>query len=156
MSADAQQLMDLTANLNLLWSAPLQILMAVSLLWQELGPAVLAGTAVLVLVIPINALVATRVKKLKVRKRLHPVTRVKQKPSFLTCVDNNHLANSVYVEITQLCHSFIQPISIGHLFCAEVLQWGELMSSSFHWRRRHWEMNKAQCQMLICVWRNTN
>uniref|UniRef100_A0A673UJY8 Multidrug resistance-associated protein 1-like n=1 Tax=Suricata suricatta TaxID=37032 RepID=A0A673UJY8_SURSU len=65
MSADAQQLMDLTANLNLLWSAPLQILMAVSLLWQELGPAVFAGAAVLVLVIPINALVATRVKKLK-------------------------------------------------------------------------------------------
>uniref|UniRef100_A0A8C9K421 Uncharacterized protein n=1 Tax=Panthera tigris altaica TaxID=74533 RepID=A0A8C9K421_PANTA len=83
MSADAQQLMDLTANLNLLWSAPLQILMAVSLLWQELGPAVLAGTAVLVLVIPINALVATRVKKLKVRKRLHPVTHVKQKPHCL-------------------------------------------------------------------------
>uniref|UniRef100_G1M748 Canalicular multispecific organic anion transporter 1 n=1 Tax=Ailuropoda melanoleuca TaxID=9646 RepID=G1M748_AILME len=62
MSADAQQLMDLTANLNLLWSAPFQILMAVSLLWQELGPAVLAGVAVLVFVIPINALVATRVK----------------------------------------------------------------------------------------------
>lgn len=68
MSADAQQLMDLTANLNLLWSAPFQILVAVSLLWQELGPAVLAGVAVLVFVIPINALVATRVKKLKVRK----------------------------------------------------------------------------------------
>ncbi|XP_062036339.1 multidrug resistance-associated protein 1-like [Lepus europaeus] len=65
MSADAQQLMDLTANLNLLWSAPFQILMAISLLWQELGPAVLAGMAVLVLVIPINALVAIRVKKLK-------------------------------------------------------------------------------------------
>ncbi|XP_039101828.1 multidrug resistance-associated protein 1-like isoform X3 [Hyaena hyaena] len=65
MSADAQQLMDLTANLSLLWSAPLQILMAVSLLWQELGPAVLAGAAVLALLIPINALVATRVKKLK-------------------------------------------------------------------------------------------
>uniref|UniRef100_A0A8C0Z7B2 ATP binding cassette subfamily C member 6 n=1 Tax=Canis lupus familiaris TaxID=9615 RepID=A0A8C0Z7B2_CANLF len=65
MSADAQQLMDLTANLNLLWSAPFQILMAISLLWQELGPAVLAGVAVLVFVIPVNALVATRVKKLK-------------------------------------------------------------------------------------------
>nr|XP_035948566.1 multidrug resistance-associated protein 1-like isoform X4 [Halichoerus grypus] len=65
MSADAQQLMDLTANLNLLWSAPFQILMAIALLWQELGPAVLAGVAVLVFVIPINALVATRVKKLK-------------------------------------------------------------------------------------------
>ncbi|XP_076974835.1 multidrug resistance-associated protein 1-like isoform X1 [Tamandua tetradactyla] len=65
MSADAQQLMDLTANLNLLWSAPFQILMAISLLWQELGPAVLAGVAVLVLVIPLNALVAARVKNLK-------------------------------------------------------------------------------------------
>ncbi|KAG8518496.1 Multidrug resistance-associated protein 1, partial [Galemys pyrenaicus] len=68
MSADAQQLMDLTANLNLLWSAPFQILMAILLLWQELGLAVLAGVAVLLLVIPINALVATRVKKLKILK----------------------------------------------------------------------------------------
>lgn len=65
MSADAQQLMELTANINLLWSAPFQILMAISLLWQELGPAVLGGMAVLVFVVPINALVATRVKKLK-------------------------------------------------------------------------------------------
>uniref|UniRef100_A0A8C0TW13 Multidrug resistance-associated protein 1-like n=1 Tax=Canis lupus familiaris TaxID=9615 RepID=A0A8C0TW13_CANLF len=65
MSADAQQLMDLTANLNLLWSAPFQILMAISLLWQELGPAVLAGVAVLVFVIPVNALVATRKSQTK-------------------------------------------------------------------------------------------
>uniref|UniRef100_A0A4X2LYT3 ATP binding cassette subfamily C member 6 n=1 Tax=Vombatus ursinus TaxID=29139 RepID=A0A4X2LYT3_VOMUR len=61
-SRDAQQLMDLTVNLNILWSAPLQILMAIVLLWQELGPSVLAGVAVLVLVIPINALVANRLK----------------------------------------------------------------------------------------------
>ncbi|XP_066891023.1 multidrug resistance-associated protein 1-like isoform X6 [Kogia breviceps] len=65
MSADAQQLMDLTANINLLWSAPFQILMAISSLWQELGPAVLAGVAVLVFVVPVNALVAHRMKKLK-------------------------------------------------------------------------------------------
>ena len=68
MAIDAQQLMDLMTNINLLWSAPFQILMAISLLWQELGPAVLAGLAVLVFVIPMNALVANRVKKLKVRK----------------------------------------------------------------------------------------
>uniref|UniRef100_A0A8C6AL61 Multidrug resistance-associated protein 1-like n=1 Tax=Monodon monoceros TaxID=40151 RepID=A0A8C6AL61_MONMO len=62
MSADAQQLMDLTANINLLWSGPFQILMAISFLWQELGPAVLAGVAVLVFVIPMNTLVANRMK----------------------------------------------------------------------------------------------
>ncbi|XP_074156530.1 multidrug resistance-associated protein 1-like isoform X3 [Sminthopsis crassicaudata] len=65
VSADAQQLMDLTVNLNILWSAPLQILMTILLLWQELGPAVFAGVVILVLVISINALVANRIKMLK-------------------------------------------------------------------------------------------
>ncbi|XP_041116108.1 multidrug resistance-associated protein 1-like, partial [Polyodon spathula] len=65
ISADAQQLMDLAVNLNLLWSAPFQILLAVFFLWQDLGPSVLAGVAVLVLVIPLNAAVASRMKQLK-------------------------------------------------------------------------------------------
>uniref|UniRef100_A0A8C0ENI0 Uncharacterized protein n=1 Tax=Bubo bubo TaxID=30461 RepID=A0A8C0ENI0_BUBBB len=65
MSADAQQLMELTVNINLLWSAPFQIIMAVIFLWKELGPSVLAGVALLLLVIPINALIAAKVKRLK-------------------------------------------------------------------------------------------
>lgn len=67
MSADAQQLMDLTVNINLLWSAPFQIIMAVFFLWQELGLSVLAGVVMLLLVIPMNALIAAKVKRLKVR-----------------------------------------------------------------------------------------
>ncbi|OXB64193.1 hypothetical protein ASZ78_002115 [Callipepla squamata] len=67
MSADAQQLMELTVNINLLWSAPFQIIVAVIFLWKELGPSVLAGVAVLLLVIPINALIAAKVESLKVR-----------------------------------------------------------------------------------------
>uniref|UniRef100_A0A8C5VSM2 Multidrug resistance-associated protein 1-like n=1 Tax=Microcebus murinus TaxID=30608 RepID=A0A8C5VSM2_MICMU len=77
MSADAQQLMDFTANLNLLWSGPFQILMAIYLLWQELGSAVLAGVAVLVFVIPINALAATRVKKLKKSQKKNKDKQIK-------------------------------------------------------------------------------
>ncbi|XP_077150158.1 multidrug resistance-associated protein 1-like [Ranitomeya variabilis] len=65
MSSDAQQLMDLTVNLNLLWSAPFQILLAIVFLWQELGASVLAGVAVLLLVIPLNAYIAAKVKQLK-------------------------------------------------------------------------------------------
>lgn len=67
MLADAQQLMDLTVNINLLWSAPFQIVMAVIFLWQELGLSVLAGVVVLLLVIPINALIAAKVTRLQVR-----------------------------------------------------------------------------------------
>ncbi|XP_062982827.1 multidrug resistance-associated protein 1-like isoform X2 [Elgaria multicarinata webbii] len=65
MSADIQQLMELTLNLNLLWSAPFQILLTIIFLWQELGPSVLAGVGVLLLILPINAFVAARVKQLK-------------------------------------------------------------------------------------------
>ncbi|NXD99825.1 MRP1 protein, partial [Chaetorhynchus papuensis] len=65
MSADAQQLLELAINMNLLWSAPFQIIMAVVFLWRELGPSVLAGVALLLLVIPINALIAAKVRRLK-------------------------------------------------------------------------------------------
>ncbi|NXB58887.1 MRP1 protein, partial [Struthidea cinerea] len=65
MSADAQQLLELAINMNLLWSAPFQIIMAVVFLWKELGPSVLAGVAVLLLVIPINALIAAKERRLK-------------------------------------------------------------------------------------------
>ncbi|XP_009980167.1 PREDICTED: multidrug resistance-associated protein 1-like, partial [Tauraco erythrolophus] len=77
MSADAQQLMELTVNINLLWSAPFQIIMAVFFLWKELGPSVLAGVAVLLLVIPINALIAAKVKRLKKSQMRYSDQRVK-------------------------------------------------------------------------------
>ncbi|XP_010007785.1 PREDICTED: multidrug resistance-associated protein 1-like, partial [Nestor notabilis] len=77
MSADAQQLMELTVNINLLWSAPFQIIMAVIFLWKELGPSVLAGVALLLLVIPINALIAAKVKRLKKSQMKYSDQRVK-------------------------------------------------------------------------------
>uniref|UniRef100_A0A672TU44 Multidrug resistance-associated protein 1-like n=1 Tax=Strigops habroptila TaxID=2489341 RepID=A0A672TU44_STRHB len=77
MSADAQQLMELTVNINLLWSAPFQIIMAVIFLWKELGPSVLAGVALLLLVIPINALIAAKVKRLKKSLMKYSDQRVK-------------------------------------------------------------------------------
>ncbi|XP_040422230.1 multidrug resistance-associated protein 1-like isoform X2 [Cygnus olor] len=77
MSADVQQLMELTVNINLLWSAPFQIIMAVFFLWKELGPSALAGVAVLLLVIPINALIAAKVKSLKKSQMKYSDQRVK-------------------------------------------------------------------------------
>lgn len=43
MSVDAQRFMDLTTYINMLWSAPLQIGLALYFLWGILGPSVLAG-----------------------------------------------------------------------------------------------------------------
>ncbi|XP_015279767.1 PREDICTED: multidrug resistance-associated protein 1-like [Gekko japonicus] len=77
MSTDVQQLMELTINLNLLWSAPFQILLAIIFLWQELGPSVLAGVGMLLLVVPINVYVAAKVKQLKKIQSKNTDQRVK-------------------------------------------------------------------------------
>lgn len=43
MAVDAQCFMDLLIYVNSIWSAPLQIILALYFLWGNLGPSVLAG-----------------------------------------------------------------------------------------------------------------
>ena len=66
MSIDANRFHMLMLNIHVLWSGPFQVTVAVYLLWCELGPAVLAGIAVLLIMIPINIVVARKSKVLQV------------------------------------------------------------------------------------------
>uniref|UniRef100_A0A674K4E7 Multidrug resistance-associated protein 1 n=1 Tax=Terrapene triunguis TaxID=2587831 RepID=A0A674K4E7_9SAUR len=62
MSVDAQRFMDLATYINMIWSAPLQVILALYLLWQNLGPSVLAGVAVMILLVPVNAVMVAHMK----------------------------------------------------------------------------------------------
>ncbi|XP_062330079.1 ATP-binding cassette sub-family C member 3 isoform X3 [Osmerus eperlanus] len=77
MSVDAQRFMDLTTFLNMLWSAPLQIVLALYFLWQNLGPSVLAGVAVMVLLIPLNAAIAVKTRAFQVEQMRYKDSRIK-------------------------------------------------------------------------------
>ncbi|XP_068161646.1 ATP-binding cassette sub-family C member 3 isoform X2 [Antennarius striatus] len=77
MSVDAQRFMDLTTFLNMLWSAPLQIVLALYFLWQNLGPSVLAGVAVMVMLIPFNAVIAMKTRTYQVEQMQHKDARIK-------------------------------------------------------------------------------
>ena len=66
MSIDTQKFMDLMLYLNMIWASPLQIALAVYFLWDILGPSALAGLAVMVLMIPLNGIVATKMKKYQI------------------------------------------------------------------------------------------
>lgn len=77
MAVDAQKFMDLVGYLNLIWSAPLQICLSLYFLWQELGPSVLAGLTLLIILIPINGFIANRVKTLQVKQMKNKDERVK-------------------------------------------------------------------------------
>uniref|UniRef100_A0A3B3TV55 ABC-type glutathione-S-conjugate transporter n=1 Tax=Poecilia latipinna TaxID=48699 RepID=A0A3B3TV55_9TELE len=65
MSADAQRFNDVTNFIHLLWSCPLQIIVSVVFLWLELGPSTLAGVAVMLLMVPVNGLLANQAKKIQ-------------------------------------------------------------------------------------------
>uniref|UniRef100_A0A668AAK9 ATP-binding cassette, sub-family C (CFTR/MRP), member 3 n=1 Tax=Myripristis murdjan TaxID=586833 RepID=A0A668AAK9_9TELE len=77
MSVDAQRFMDLTTFLNMLWSAPLQIILALYFLWQNLGPSVLAGVAVMILLIPFNAVIAMKTRAYQVEQMQYKDSRIK-------------------------------------------------------------------------------
>lgn len=77
MAVDAQRFMDLTTYINMLWSAPLQIGLAIYFLWDLLGPSVLAGLAVMIILIPVNGFIANKVKEFQIRQMKNKDDRVK-------------------------------------------------------------------------------
>ncbi|CAN7994942.1 unnamed protein product, partial [Ixodes hexagonus] len=77
MSNDAQKFMELMVFLNMLWSAPFQIALALYFLWDLLGVAVLSGVGVMVLMVPVNGFLAAYSKKLQTRQMKHKDERIK-------------------------------------------------------------------------------
>ncbi|NWH22945.1 MRP1 protein, partial [Grus americana] len=77
MSVDAQRFMDLATYINMIWSAPLQVILALYLLWQNLGPSVLAGVAVMILLVPVNAVMAMKTKTYQVAQMKSKDNRIK-------------------------------------------------------------------------------
>ncbi|CAL1291845.1 unnamed protein product [Larinioides sclopetarius] len=67
MSVDTQRVMDYVQMANLLWSAPLQIVIAIYLLWKQLGVATLGGLAVMILVIPLNGVITVFIRNFQVK-----------------------------------------------------------------------------------------
>ena len=73
MAIDAQRVMDIAGYLHYLWAAPLQIVLAIYFLYQSMGPSVFAGVAVMVLLIPVNAIIAFISRKFQVTALWSPV-----------------------------------------------------------------------------------
>ncbi|XP_030626403.1 canalicular multispecific organic anion transporter 1 isoform X2 [Chanos chanos] len=77
MSADAQRIREALVFIHLCWLCPLQIALSTVFLWLELGPSVLAGLFVMVLLVPINGLLATRSRGFQVKNMGHKDKRMK-------------------------------------------------------------------------------
>ena len=65
MAVDTQRLQDLTQYGQMLWSAPFQIVLCMISLYQLVGISMLAGVAAMILMIPVNTLIAKVMKSLQ-------------------------------------------------------------------------------------------
>lgn len=77
MAVDAQRFFELVSYLHVLWSGPLVIAIAITLLWQYLGIAVLAGLVVMILMIPLSGFFATKLRDLQIQQMKIKDERVK-------------------------------------------------------------------------------
>jgi len=76
MAVDTQRLQDLTQFGTQLWSAPYQITLCMISLYQLVGISMLAGVGAMVLMIPINGLIARLMKTLQKKQMKNKVCSV--------------------------------------------------------------------------------
>lgn len=92
MAVDTQRLQDLTQYGQMLWSAPFQIALCMASLYQLVGWSMLAGVGVMILMIPVNGVIA------RIMKSLHK-SQMKNKDSrtrLMTEILNNMKSIKLY------------------------------------------------------------
>lgn len=92
MAVDQQRLADLTQFGMMLWSAPIQIVLCMASLYQLLGVSMLAGVGAMVLMIPLNGVIAKMMKTLQVKQMKNKDSRTK----LMTEILNNMKSIKLY------------------------------------------------------------
>jgi len=77
MAVDTQKFVEVMPYIGMVWSAPIQIAIAAYMLYQTLGASVFAGIGVLLLVFPINGVIATLARKYQMQQMKLKDQRIK-------------------------------------------------------------------------------
>ncbi|KAI9893113.1 MAG: hypothetical protein M1814_000660 [Vezdaea aestivalis] len=92
MSVDTQRISDLSQYGQIIWSAPFQIVLCLVSLYQLVGLSMLAGIAAMILMIPINAVIARFMKTLQQTQMKNKDTRAR----LMTEILNNMKSIKLY------------------------------------------------------------
>lgn len=77
MSIDAGRFTEIMLYIDMVWSAPFQISLALYFLWSMLGPAVLAGLAVMLMSMPITGVLLNMMRKCFTKQMANKDERIK-------------------------------------------------------------------------------
>lgn len=89
LAVNAQSLVEFPHHSNMVWSATFSIVLAIILLWRQLGLASMAGVLVMFVLIPVNSVITTKSKKYQIKKLRHQDSRVKIINEFLNGIKVN-------------------------------------------------------------------
>lgn len=92
MAVDQQRLSDLAQFGVQLWSAPFQIILCMASLYQLLGLSMLAGVGAMVLMIPLNGMIAKMMKNLQIKQ----MKNKDQRTRLMTEILNNMKSIKLY------------------------------------------------------------
>lgn len=84
MAVDAHRFFEMIPYLHIAWSGPIVMGLAIFLLWQYLGVAVFAGLAIMIGMIPMSALIATKLRNLQTKQMKVKDERVKSMNEILS------------------------------------------------------------------------
>ncbi|KAJ3362294.1 hypothetical protein HDU91_003500 [Kappamyces sp. JEL0680] len=84
MSVDTSKIADMCTYMHILWSGPFQICVSIYFLYQTLGPSVFGGIAVMIVMIPINALIAKKSRDLNKTQMKNKDNRTKMMDEVLS------------------------------------------------------------------------
>ncbi|XP_051129037.1 ABC transporter C family member 12-like isoform X2 [Andrographis paniculata] len=87
ITTDANALQQICQQLHGLWSSPFRITMAMALLYQQLGVASLIGSLMLILMIPLQAFIISRMRRLSKEGLVRTDKRVGLMNEILTAMD---------------------------------------------------------------------
>ena len=92
MAVDQQRLADLTQYGQQIWSAPFQIVLCMISLYQLVGLSMLAGVAAMIIMIPLNGIIARIMKKLQIAQ----MRNKDQRTRLMTEILNNMKSIKLY------------------------------------------------------------
>ena len=77
MAVDAQRLLDNIPYISILWGAPYQVILAITLLYNELGIAAIIGCVALIILLPPNILCGKQVESVQAKQLIAKDSRIK-------------------------------------------------------------------------------
>jgi ATP-binding cassette subfamily C (CFTR/MRP) protein 3 len=77
MSVDIQCISEFLPNLQLLWSAPLQVIVAIVSLYFSMGISIFAGVGIMIAMIPVHAYLGGWTRTLQVKQMAFKDSRTK-------------------------------------------------------------------------------